>query len=105
LDINRRRAFLRKYEALLITRPEVDEDGLKSLLDELSALISREGGRVSGVDVWGLRRLEYPIKHEESGQYAVVNFEAETSTIKELERVAGIRDDVLRIKTLVKEGR
>jgi len=95
---------LRKYETLLITRPEVDEDGLKSLLDELAALISREGGKVSEVDVWGLRRLEYPIKHEESGQYAVMNFEAETNAVKELERVAGIRDDVLRIKTLVKEG-
>jgi small subunit ribosomal protein S6 len=96
---------LRKYEALLITRPEVDEDGLKSLLDELSALISREGGKVRQVDVWGMRRLEYPIKHEESGQYAVVDFEAETNTVKELERIAGIRDDVLRLKTLVKEGR
>jgi small subunit ribosomal protein S6 len=93
---------LRKYETLLIARPELEEEQLKALLDEIIALIKREGGSISGVDVWGLRRLEYPIKHEESGHYAVVNFESEASVVKELERVAGIRDDVLRTKTVVK---
>lgn len=94
-------AILRKYETVLIARPDLDEERLKALLDEVSALIEREGGKVGGVDVWGLRRLEYPIKREESGHYAVVGFEAGTTVVKELERVMGIRDDVLRTKTVV----
>jgi small subunit ribosomal protein S6 len=57
------------------------------------------------VDVWGLRRLEYPIEHQERGQYAVVDFEAESEVTKELERVAGLKDEILRIKTLVKESK
>lgn len=93
---------MRKYETLLIARPGLEEDQLKALLDEIAGLIKREGGAVSGIDVWGLRRLEYPIDHEESGHYAVVNFESEAAVVKELERVAGIRDDVLRTKTVVK---
>lgn len=93
---------MRKYETLLIARPDLEEDQLKALLDEIADLIKREGGAVSGIDVWGLRRLEYPIEHEESGHYAVVNFESEAPVVKELERVAGIRDDVLRSKTVVK---
>ncbi len=93
---------MRKYETLLIARPNLEEDQLKALLDEISDLIKREGGAVSGVDVWGLRRLEYPIEHEESGHYAVVNFESEPGAVKELERVTGIRDDILRTKTVVK---
>jgi len=96
---------LRKYETLLIAKPDLDEDGLRSLLDEVTALIVREGGVVKGVDVWGLRRLEYPIQHEDSGHYAVFSFEAEANTVKELERVTGIRDDILRTKTLVKESK
>lgn len=92
---------MRKYETLLIARSELDEDRLKALLDEITALIVRKGGTVSGVDVWGLRRLEYPIEHEESGQYAVVKFQSGTDIVKELERVLGIKDDVLRLKTLV----
>jgi small subunit ribosomal protein S6 len=88
---------------LLIARPDLEEPQLKALLDDVSALIVREGGLVKTVDVWGMRRLEYPIEHQDSGQYAVINFEADTGVVKELERVLGIRDDVLRTKTLVRE--
>ena len=69
---------MRRYETLLIARPDLEEEQLKALLDDVSALVVREGGIVKSIDVWGMRRLEYPIKHEESGHYAVINFEAET---------------------------
>lgn len=95
---------MRRYETLLIAKPDLEEPQLKALLDEMSALIVREGGIVKSVDVWGLRRLEYPIKHQESGHYAVLDFESEAAVVKELERVAGIRDDVLRTKTLVRSS-
>ncbi|HEY5501737.1 MAG TPA: 30S ribosomal protein S6 [Candidatus Anoxymicrobiaceae bacterium] len=94
---------MRRYETLLIARPDLEETQLKTLLDDVSALIVREGGIVKSIDVWGMRRLEYPIKHEESGQYAVINFESDTGVVKELDRVTAIRDDVLRTKTLVRE--
>ena len=94
---------MRRYETLLIARPDLEEEQLKALLDDVSALVVREGGIVKSIDVWGMRRLEYPIKHEESGHYAVINFEAETGVVKEMDRVMGIRDDVLRTKTLVRE--
>ncbi|MHB8896617.1 MAG: 30S ribosomal protein S6 [Candidatus Geothermincolia bacterium] len=92
---------MRRYETLLIASSDLEEPQLKALFDEIAALIIREGGVVKSIDVWGLRRLEYPIKHQESGHYAVINFEADTGVIKELERVTAIRDDVLRTKTLV----
>ncbi|HEY5526332.1 MAG TPA: 30S ribosomal protein S6 [Candidatus Anoxymicrobiaceae bacterium] len=94
---------MRKYETLMIASSDLEEPGLKALLDEVTGLIAREGGVVKSVDVWGLRRLEYPIKHQESGHYAVINFEAEAGVVKELDRVTGIRDDILRTKTLVRD--
>jgi small subunit ribosomal protein S6 len=94
---------LRKYETLMIASSDLEEPGLKALLDDVTALIVREGGVIKSVDVWGLRRLEYPIKHQESGHYAVINFEAEAGLVKELDRVTAIRDDVLRTKTLVRD--
>lgn len=94
---------MRRYETLMVARPNLEEPQLKALLDEISALIVREGGIVKSIDVWGMRRLEYPIEHEESGQYAVINFEADTGVVKELDRVTRIRDEVLRTKTLVRE--
>lgn len=93
---------MRKYETMLILRPGLEEDQVKAMLDEVVAFIRRQEGNVTGVDLWGLRRLEYPIKHEDSGHYAVVNFEAGTAAVKELERVMGIKDEVLRTKTLLR---
>ena len=93
--------ILRSYETLMIIRQSLEEEEAKAVLDDISALITREGGTIKGVDLWGLRRLEYPIDREESGHYAVINFSSEAGVVKELERVTGIRDDVLRIKTVV----
>lgn len=94
---------MRKYETMIIARPGLEEEELKALIDEFSSVVAREGGRVTNVDVWGLRKLEYEIDHEESGHYAVVNFEAGADLVKELERIMGIKDEVLRTKTLVLE--
>jgi small subunit ribosomal protein S6 len=94
---------LRRYETLLIARPDLEEPQLKALLDDVQGLIVRLGGIVKSVDVWGTRRLEYPIDHQESGQYAVLNFEAEAGVVKEFDRVTGIRDEILRTKTLVRD--
>ncbi len=99
-----REVDLRRYETLLIIRPDLDEENLKSLIEEIKSIISRQGGRVTSVDNWGVRRLEYPIKREEKGRYAVVNFEGEGSAVKELERVMKIKDEVLRTKTILVEG-
>ena len=92
---------MRSYETLMIIRQSLEEEEAKAVLDDISALITREGCTIIGVDLWGLRRLEYPIDREESGHYAVINFSSEAGVVKELERVTGIRDDVLRIKTVV----
>lgn len=95
---------MRKYETLVIARTDLGEDGLKSLLDEISAIIAREGGSVADIDIWGQRKLEYPIENEETGQYAVINYEAKAVSVRELERVLGIRDEILRSKTLIMEA-
>ena len=94
---------MRKYETLMIARPGLEEEEVKGLVDEYTAMVARRGGRVTNIDIWGLRRLEYPIDHEESGHYAVVNFESETEPVKELERTFAIKDEVLRAKTLLIE--
>jgi small subunit ribosomal protein S6 len=95
--------FLRKYETMLVARQDLDQEALEALIEAVSAVIKREGGSVAGVDIWGSRRLEYPIDHEETGQYAVIRFEAKEGIAGELDRLSAIRDEILRMKTFVKE--
>ena len=47
-------------------------------------------------DKWGVKKLAYPINYKSDAFYVLMTFEAEGSAIKELDRVAGITDGILR---------
>ena len=63
-------------------------------------MVSKDGGSVDNVDIWGRRRLAYEIKKKAEGIYAVVNFTAEPATAKELDRQLGLNESVMRTKLL-----
>lgn len=89
---------------MVIASPSLDEEGMNALIEDIKALIEKQGGEITSVDLWGLRKLEYPIKREENGQYAVLNYVSGGNPAKELQGVLGIREDVLRVKTFSREG-
>ena len=53
-------------------------------------------GTVESVDVWGKRRLAYPINYKTEGYYVLVNFASQAEFVAELERVYNITDGLLR---------
>ena len=55
---------------------------------------------MENVDVWGKKRLAYPINKKEEGIYAVVTLECEADTVKELDRVLNLNENVVRTKVL-----
>ena len=95
--------MLNKYESIYIISPEVEEQGIKELVEKFNTLIETEGGKVSETQEWGLRRLAYPIQKKEQGYYVLVNFEAKPESIVELERVYKITDSVLKFITVRKD--
>jgi len=95
--------MLNKYESIYIVKPEVEEQGIKELVEKFNALIETAGGKVSEVQEWGLKRLAYPIQKKEQGYYVLVNFEANPESIVELERVYKITDSVMKFITVRKD--
>ena len=91
---------MRQYEMMVILDPEVDERTVKPSLDKYLAVITGDNGTIDNLDVWGRRRLAYPIKKKSDGIYAVINFTSESATAKELERQLGLNETVLRLKLL-----
>lgn len=91
---------MRQYELMIILDPELDERTLQPSLDKMLAVVTKEGGSVDNVDLWGRRRLAYDIKKKSEGIYAVVNMTAESATAKELDRQLGLNESVLRTKLL-----
>ena len=95
--------MLNKYESIYIINPEVEEQGIKELVEKFNTLIETEGGKVSETQEWGLKRLAYPIQKKEQGYYVLVNFEAKAESIVELERVYKITDSVMKFITIRKD--
>ena len=91
---------MRQYEMMVILDPEIDERTVQPSLDQYLTVVKEDQGSIDKVDIWGRRRLAYPIKKRNDGIYAVVNFTAASATAKELERQLGLNEAVLRTKLL-----
>ena len=91
---------MRQYEMMVILDPEVDERTVAPTLDQYLSVVKDDKGSVDKVDIWGRRRLAYPIKKKTDGIYAVINFTAPSATAKELERQLNLVEVVLRTMLL-----
>ena len=86
---------MRKYEAVFIFLPSLEEENRTKLLDRLKGVIE-EKGSISNIDEWGNRKLAYLIDDIGEGYYVLINFESETEVIEELNRIAKISDSIMR---------
>jgi small subunit ribosomal protein S6 len=91
---------MRQYELMVIMDPELDDRTVQPQLDKFLKVVTKDGGTVDNVDIWGRRRLAYEIKKKPEGIYAVVNFTAEPATAKELDRQLGLSETIMRTKLL-----
>jgi small subunit ribosomal protein S6 len=87
--------IINKYETIFVLDAALDEEATQALSDKFTNLIAANG-TVESVDVWGKRRLAYPINYKTEGFYTLVKFSAAPEFPSELERVYGITDGVLR---------
>ena len=92
---------MNKYESVIIINPNIEAEGVKTLVDKFSGLINKDGNVIS-VEEIGKKKLAYEIKKNKEGNYIVFKFEADPSLIKELERVYRITDEVIKF-IVVKE--
>ena len=86
---------MNNYETIFVIDASLSEEEITAISDKFTALIAANGTTES-VDVWGKRRLAYPIDYKTEGYYVLVNFASEAQFITELERVYNITDGVLR---------
>ena len=93
---------MNKYETIFIVNPNVEEAGVKELIEKFSNIINNDG-KVESVEELGKRKLAYEIKKNSEGIYVLINFEAEPTLIKELERVYRITDEVIKFIVVRKD--
>ena len=87
---------MRRYELMLVIRPDVADDKSQALVDRTTRGIVAAGGQIVKVAPWGRRRLAYPIDRHREGSYHIILFEAPSEAIVELEHTLLITEEVLR---------
>jgi small subunit ribosomal protein S6 len=87
---------MRRYELMLVVRPDVADDKSQAVIDRTTRQIVAAGGQIVKVAPWGRRRLAYPIDRHREGSYHIVLFEAPPEAITELEHSLLITEEVLR---------
>ena len=87
---------MRRYELMLVIRPDVADDKSQALVDRTTRGIVASGGQIVKVAPWGRRRLAYPIDRHREGSYHIILFEAPSEAIVELEHTLLITEEVLR---------
>jgi small subunit ribosomal protein S6 len=87
---------MRRYELMLVFRPDVPDDRTQAVIDRTTRGIVAAGGSIIKVSPWGRRRLAYQIDRYREGSYHIVLFEAPGEAITELEHGLLITEEVLR---------
>ena len=87
---------MRRYELMLILRPDVADDKVQAVIDRTTRQLTAGGGQIVKVAPWGRRRLAYQIDRYREGSYHIVLFEAPSDALAELERGLQITEEVLR---------
>lgn len=83
------------YEVMFILDPTLEDETKDATVETVKGIIDAQG-EVGNVDVWGMRKLAYPIQKKTEGYYVVIEFKAEPTLPKELDRRLKISDNVMR---------
>jgi small subunit ribosomal protein S6 len=87
-----------KYELVVIFDPFLTDEQHTEQVERVREQVVRRGGEVLNVDVWGKKRLAYPIAKKQEGFYAVVLFQGtlDSASLSEIERSMRLNESCLR---------
>ena len=93
-------AELRKYEAIVIANPDLNEEAFSKLQTQLGELVTRHGGQVLETIPLGKRKLSYKIGKALEGNYLQVRLQAPASEIVQLKKALGLMESIIRFMVI-----
>ena len=95
---------MKKYDLVSILRPTAEDSVVNEIHENITDIITSNGGNVQEQGVWQKRKLAYQIETFNEGIYTITSFEGPANLPNELDRVLKISDDVIRHKVLKMES-
>lgn len=96
---------MRQYETGFVLSPALSEEETAQFIQQMADIVAQKKGRMVRQDVWGKRRLAYPIKRFQEGVYVFFTYEGPGDVSTELERRFKQTDTVIRFMTVLKDPR
>ena len=94
---------MRSYELMFIVHPDVEESAFNELVEKVTGWINDSGGEVEKTDLWGKRKLAYPIQKQNEGQYVLLKTQLEPEFCSELEHNLGLQEPIMRFLLTAEE--
>ena len=90
---------MNSYETVFILTPVLSEDQMKEAVEKFKGFLVENGAEIVNEELWGLRKLAYPIQKKSTGFYVLLEYKAEPTIVKKLD-IAFRRDErVIRFLT------
>jgi len=94
---------MREYELVFIVHPDLDENAFNDVIEKVKGWVTEAGGEVAKIDLWGKKKLAYPIQKLNEGQYVLMDITMAPSYGSTLERNLRIQEPVMRFLLVSKE--
>src|SRR5215207_9770460 len=86
----------RKYELVYVVSPELSDEQVTAVHDQVQAIVTRFGAEIEKTDNWGRRKLAYEIGHHKEGTYVLEVINGTGELMKEIDRRLKVFDLVIR---------
>ena len=93
-----------QYEALFIVTPSFDEGGVAEVSEAVKELVEANDGQVLFVDLWGRKRLAYPVHGHGDGYYVLMVFNGESELLDRINNHFRITEPIIRHLVVTFEG-
>ncbi|MCA6073649.1 30S ribosomal protein S6 [Fulvivirga sedimenti] len=91
---------MNNYETVFILNPVLSEEQMKDAVKKFIKVLTDHKAEIINEELWGLRKLAYPIQHKSTGFYNLVEYKATPDTIAALETEFRRDEAVMRFLTV-----
>ena len=84
------------YEHVFLARQDASPQQVEDLTAQMTGIVEQAGGKVTKTENWGVRSLTYRMNKNRKAHFVLLNIDAPSAAIAEIERQERISEDVIR---------
>jgi len=84
------------YEHVFLARQDASTQQVEELTAQMTGIVEQAGGKITKTENWGVRSLTYRMNKNRKAHFVLLNIDAPSAAIAEIERQERISEDVIR---------